>query len=67
MRGCGPRHSASSSGHASSVLWNALFDPRDILDLIKSGRTEDEAASRLVTALRGALIGWSTTPDRRDD
>ena len=29
------------------------------LDLIKSGRTEDEAASRLVAALRGALTGWS--------
>ncbi|WP_234329635.1 hypothetical protein [Streptomyces viridochromogenes] len=48
-------------------LWNALFDPRDILDLIKSGRTEDEAASRLVAALRGALIGWSTAPDRRGE
>ncbi|XUL94494.1 hypothetical protein ACQ86D_44960 [Streptomyces galilaeus] len=40
--------------------------PPDILDLIKSGRTEDEAASRLVAALRGALIGWATAPDRRD-
>ncbi|AGP61170.1 hypothetical protein [Streptomyces rapamycinicus] len=44
-----------------------MFDPRDILDLIKSGRTEDEAATRLMGALRGALIGWSAarhgTPD----
>ncbi|WP_326759023.1 hypothetical protein OHB35_14615 [Streptomyces phaeochromogenes] len=39
---------------------------RDILDLIKSGRIEDEAAARLVAALRGALIGWSAAPDRRD-
>ncbi|MFI6406212.1 TetR/AcrR family transcriptional regulator [Streptomyces sp. NPDC050548] len=29
--------------------------------------TEDEAASRLVAALRGALIGRATAPDRRDD
>jgi hypothetical protein len=46
-------------GDEALYLWNALFDPRDILDLIKSGRTEDEAATRLVTALRGALIGWA--------
>jgi hypothetical protein len=48
-------------GDEALYLWNALFDPRDILDLIKSGRTEDEAATRLVAALRGALIGWSTS------
>ncbi|MCX5240256.1 TetR/AcrR family transcriptional regulator [Streptomyces prunicolor] len=46
-------------GDEALFLWNALFDPRDILDLIKSGHTEDEAATRLVGALRGALIGWS--------
>jgi len=46
-------------GDDALFLWNALFDPRDILDLIKSGHTEDEAATRLVAALRGALIGWS--------
>ncbi|MFI0780513.1 TetR/AcrR family transcriptional regulator [Streptomyces sp. NPDC021212] len=47
-------------GDEALYLWNALFDPRDILDLIKSGRTEDEAATRLVAALRGALIGRAT-------
>ena len=46
-------------GDEALYLWNTLFDPRDILDLIKSGRNEDEAASRLVAALRGALVGWS--------
>lgn len=46
-------------GDEALFLWNALFDPRDILDLIKSGRTEDEAAGNLVAALRGALTGWS--------
>ncbi|GAA0521872.1 hypothetical protein GCM10010390_25110 [Streptomyces mordarskii] len=25
-------------------MWSALFDPWDVLHLIKSGRTEDEAA-----------------------
>ncbi|MFF4503689.1 hypothetical protein [Streptomyces sp. NPDC001401] len=48
-------------------MWNALFDPRDIFDLIKSGRTEDEPASRLVAALSGALIGWSTASEQRDE
>ncbi|MFG2129290.1 hypothetical protein ACGFNV_16020 [Streptomyces sp. NPDC048751] len=46
-------------GDEALYLWNALFDPRDILDLIKSGRTEDEAVTRLVSALRGALVGWA--------
>ncbi|MPY48826.1 TetR/AcrR family transcriptional regulator [Streptomyces acidicola] len=47
-------------GDEALYLWNALFDPRDILDLIKSGHTEDDAATHLIAALRGALIGWST-------
>ncbi|MFC8086953.1 TetR/AcrR family transcriptional regulator [Streptomyces sp. NPDC057340] len=47
-------------GDEALYLWNALFDPRDILDLIKSGRSEEEAATRLLAALRGALIGWAT-------
>jgi len=50
-------------GDEALFLWNLLFDPRDILDLIKSGHTEDEAATRLVAALRGALIGWSAAAD----
>ena len=53
-------------GDEALYLWNTLFDPRDILDLIKSGRTEDETATRLVSALRGALIGWSTATDQED-
>ncbi|MFJ1991754.1 TetR/AcrR family transcriptional regulator [Streptomyces asiaticus] len=34
-------------GDEALYLWNALFDPRDILDLIKSGRTEDGVRSGL--------------------
>jgi len=56
-----------SLGDEALCLWNALFGPRDILDPIKGGRTEDEAASRLVTVLRGALICWSAAPDRKYD
>lgn len=41
-------------------LWNILFDPREILDLINTvGLGNDEAAARLVAALRGALSGYS--------
>ncbi|MEW2396118.1 helix-turn-helix domain-containing protein [Streptomyces sp. NPDC046862] len=54
-------------GDEALYLWNALFDPRDILDLIKSGRTEDEAATRLVAALRGALIGWAAADRTKSD
>ncbi|MFF5365364.1 hypothetical protein ACFY4I_39250 [Streptomyces scabiei] len=36
-----------------------MFDPHDTLDLVKSGRAEGKAATRLVTAPRGALIGWA--------
>ncbi|WP_329072031.1 TetR/AcrR family transcriptional regulator [Streptomyces sp. NBC_01429] len=53
-------------GDEALYPWNALFDPRDILDLIKSGRTEEEAATRLVAALRGALISWSTADQERN-
>ncbi|MFG2964879.1 MULTISPECIES: TetR/AcrR family transcriptional regulator [unclassified Streptomyces] len=53
-------------GDEALYVWNVLFDPRDILDLIKSGRTEDEAAARLVSALRGALIGWSAAEARKE-
>jgi hypothetical protein len=40
-------------------LYNALFDPRDILDLVDSGLTEEEAVQRLVGAFCGALEGWA--------
>jgi len=40
-------------------LCNALFDPRDILDLIESGLSEDQVLDRLCSAYFGALGGWS--------
>ncbi|MFJ9244723.1 hypothetical protein [Streptomyces sp. NPDC101776] len=45
------------------------FDPCDILDLIKSGRTEDDTASRLVAASRhgaraGRVVAVQNVPSR---
>lgn len=40
-------------------LNNALFDPREILDLLDSGLTEAEVRDRLTDAYSGALMGWS--------
>jgi AcrR family transcriptional regulator len=40
-------------------LWNVLFDPREIFDLIETlGLSPDETAHRLVATLVGALKGW---------
>jgi len=46
-------------GDEGMFLWNILFDPREIFDLLKTvGLTEDVAAQRLVDAFMGALRGW---------
>ncbi|MFJ4029697.1 TetR/AcrR family transcriptional regulator [Paenarthrobacter sp. NPDC089989] len=47
-------------GDEAMFLWNILFDPREILDLINTvGLTKDQATARLIAALKGALAGWS--------
>lgn len=47
-------------GDEALFLWNILFDPREILDLIHTvGLQNDAAAARLVAALRGAMAGYS--------
>ena len=47
-------------GDEAMFLWNILFDPREILDLINTvGLTKDQATARLLAALRGALTGWN--------
>lgn len=49
-----------SLGDEAMFLWNILFDPREILDLINTvGLTKDQASHRLVAALKGAMSGWS--------
>ncbi|WP_159698693.1 TetR/AcrR family transcriptional regulator [Arthrobacter sp. 18067] len=47
-------------GDEAMFLWNILFDPREILDLINTvGLTKDQVTARLISALKGALKGWS--------
>lgn len=45
-------------------LYNALFDPRDILDLIASGLSEKQVLDRLCSAYFGALAGWNAAVKR---
>jgi AcrR family transcriptional regulator len=47
-------------GDEALFLWNILFDPREILDLVDTVRlSPSQAADRLTATLRGALIGWA--------
>ncbi|MBT2250762.1 TetR/AcrR family transcriptional regulator [Arthrobacter sp. BHU FT2] len=49
----------SPLGDEAMFLWNILFDPREILDLINTvGLNRQQASARLVAALCGALKGW---------
>jgi AcrR family transcriptional regulator len=48
-------------GEEALFLWNQIFDPRDVLDLmdsLKLGRVE--LRDRLLHALLGSLKGWAT-------
>jgi AcrR family transcriptional regulator len=46
-------------GDEAMFLWNVLFDPREIFDLIGTlGLTPEETARRLVATLVAALRGW---------
>ncbi|MDR7159676.1 helix-turn-helix domain-containing protein [Arthrobacter sp. BE255] len=46
-------------GDEAMFLWNVLFDPREIFDLIETlGLSPDDTARRLVATLVGALKGW---------
>lgn len=48
-------------GDEGLFLWNILFDPREIFDLLDTvGLDKEAAARRLVSALCGALRGWET-------
>lgn len=52
-------------GDEAMFLWNILFDPREILDLINTvGLSKDQATGRLVSALKGAMSGWSEDRSR---
>lgn len=54
-------------GDEAMFLWNILFDPREILDLINTvGLTKDQTTARLIAALKGALSGWSEDRGQHD-
>ncbi|KMS73384.1 hypothetical protein ACM01_19305 [Streptomyces viridochromogenes] len=45
----------------AAFLWNVLFDPREIFDLRDTlGLPPAQITHRLVSAFRGALLGWAT-------
>lgn len=47
-------------GDEALFLWNVLFDPREIFDLLRTvGLTEEQTARRLFAAFCGGLVGWS--------
>lgn len=47
-------------GDEGLFLWNVLFDPREIHDLLDTvGLTGPEIGRRLVSALTGAMRGWA--------
>jgi AcrR family transcriptional regulator len=49
----------SDPGDEGMFLWNILFDPREIFDLLKTvGLSEEQVTARLVGAFCGALQGW---------
>jgi AcrR family transcriptional regulator len=54
-------------GEEGVFLWNILFDPREIFDLLDTvGLTKAQVNRRLVAAFCGALRGWGTeTSDAR--
>ena len=52
-------------GDEAMFLWNILFDPREILDLIQTvGLNKEQATARLVSALTGAMTGWNADRSR---
>jgi AcrR family transcriptional regulator len=52
-------------GDEGLFLWNILFDPREIFDLLRTvGLTEEETARHLVGALCGAMKGWAESRGR---
>jgi hypothetical protein len=46
-------------------LYNMMFDPREILDLVDAGQTERQTLRRLTQAYYGAVAGWVRADGRR--
>lgn len=48
-------------GDKAVFLWNILFDPREIFDLVDTvGLSEKEVGTQLMSVLVGGLNGWAT-------
>jgi AcrR family transcriptional regulator len=55
-------------GDEALFLWNVLFDPREILDLVDTvGLSPTQTAERLTATLRGALAGWAQQRGASED
>jgi hypothetical protein len=53
-------------GEAGIFLWNLLFDPREIADLIATvGLQEEQVSRRLVAAFAGAVLAWQGGTQQR--
>lgn len=53
-------------GDEALFLWNIMFDPREIFDLLRTvGLTEEQTSRRLFAAFCGALVGWSADQSDR--
>lgn len=47
-------------GDEALYLWNMMFDPREIFDLLRTvGMTAPQASRRLFAAFCGAMVGWA--------
>lgn len=47
-------------GDEALFLWNMMFDPREIFDLLRTVKlTEEQTARRLFAGFCGALVGWA--------
>lgn len=60
------RHFGVADEHFDHALflYNVLFDPREVLDLVDTGLEESEAVRRLVAAYYGAIQGWAAAGTR---
>lgn len=54
----------TSQSMSVGCLYNVLFDPREILDLVDTGLPESEAVDRLIGAFYGALQSWAPPETR---
>lgn len=53
-------------GDEALFIWNLLFDPREIFDLLRTvGMTEEQAGRRLFAAFCGAMVGWDADKSGR--